>query len=323
MDRWIKRLAVILVVGAIAFFGFYMIDRWRPPAAPIVDRQLAAAEAAVQADPADIAARGRLADLYTVNGRYEDAILQYDAILETGQEQTLAHFGRANAYQGLGELDKAAADFQVVVDIAKQGEMAHVDPILNAAYYGLGSIALEQGKADEAVTHLEAAVAIKRSDADSLNLLAAAYLAAGEPDKAIETAKRAIAFVPLGWSEPYVTLAAAYADKGDAAHGEWANAMAELSAGETEQARTRLLAIADGPVALDAAIGLGLIYENEGDLAAAAEWYQKALAIDPADSSAVMGLERVTNPTTDASPAPAASPLPELPAPGEVEGGNG
>ena len=53
-----------------------------------------------------------------------------------------------------GDLDARGADYQAVVDIAKDGEMAHVDPTLNAAYYGLGSIALEQEQPADAVEHL-------------------------------------------------------------------------------------------------------------------------------------------------------------------------
>lgn len=322
LSRWIKRVALLFVLLLIAFVAFYAIDRFRMPTAPIADRQVQAAEAAVQANPADVAARGRLADLYTVNGRYDEAIAQYNAILDTGEEQELAHFGRANAYKRMGELDKAAADFQVVVDIAKQGEMAHVDPILNAAYFGLGQIALEQDRTDDAVAHLEAAVKIKRSDADSQSLLGAAYLKAGEPEKAIEAAKRAIDFVPLGWSEPYETLAAAYLATGDTPRSEWASAMAEISAGEPEQAKERLLAIAEGPAALDASIGLGLIFETQNDLDQAAQWYAKALAIEPENAAAVLGYERVAASLADVSPAPEASALPALPLPGNGEEGS-
>ena len=321
LNKWIKRVAAILVIAAIAFFGFYFFDRWRAPAAPIVDQQLAAAEAAVQADPADIPARGRLADLYTANGRYADAVAQYDAILETGKETQLAHFGRAFAYKGLGELDKAAADYQVVVDFASKGEMANVDPILNASYYGLGEIAMKQSRFQDAITNLEAAIRIKRSDADTLNLLGAAYLAAGENEKAVDTARKAIAFVPLGWSEPYQTLAAAYGKLGEADSAEWASAMAELSSGQADQAKTRLLALVDGPLALDAAIGLGVAYESQGDFPAAAEWYQKALAIDPENAVATLGLERSSNTVTDPNAIPG-HPTTPTPAPSAAADGN-
>ena len=317
LDRLVKRIAAILLIGLIAFVGFYVFDRWRMPAPPMIDQRTAALEGAVRDDPADITSRGQLADLYVATARYPEAIAQYDAILATGKEEELAHFGRGTALKASGDLDGAIVDFQAVVDIARDGEMAHVDPMLNAAYFALGSIALEQARPKDAVTHLLAAVTIKRSDADALNLLGRAYVGAGEPENAIEPLKRAIAFVPLGWTEPYTTLAQAYAATGNTARSEWAGAMAVLSGGDPTGARTRLLAISDGDAALEAAIGLGLVSETLGDGMAAAEWYGKALAIDPANAEARLGLGRVSSP--DAS----AAPLPDLPKPGQIEGGQG
>jgi tetratricopeptide (TPR) repeat protein len=296
LDRLIKRIAAILVVGTLVFVGFYVFDRFRMPAPSMVDQSIASLEAAVRADPSDVASRGQLADAYVVAERYEDAVAQYDAILATGKADELAHFGRARASQALGNLDGAAADYQAVVDIAKEGEMAHVDPTLNAAFYGLGQIALEQDRPAEAAQYLAAAVAIKRSDADALNLLGTAYVRNAEPAKAIEPLRSAIAFVPIGWSEPYMTLAQAYTDTGDPDRAEWAAAMADLSEERFDSATSRLEAILDGPAAIEATIGLALVSEVQGDAAAAADWYRKALAIEPANASALLGLTRVSLP---------------------------
>jgi len=317
LDRMVKRVAALIVILSIAFVGFYVFDRWRIPATPMLDQRVAALEQAVRDDADDITSRGKLADLYVAAKRYPEAIAQYDAILATGKQEELAHFGRATALQASGDLDGAAVDFGAVVDIAKDGEMAHVDPMLNAAYYGLGSIALEQARPKDAVTHLLAAVAIRRADADALNLLGTAYVQAGEPAKAIAPLQQAIAFVPLGWTEPYVTLAQAYAASGATAKAEWAGAMADLAGGDAAAAKARLLAISEGDAALDAAIGLGLVDERLGDGPGAAEWYGKALVIDPDNAAARLGLGRVSDP--DASSAP----LPQLPTPGGLDGGQG
>lgn len=315
LNGWIKRVALLLVVGAVLFAGFYLLDRWRPAATPIVDRQLAAAEQAVRDNPEDVSARGVLADLYVAKGRFEEAVVQYDAILETGKSDELAHYGRAAAYVGLDRLDEAAADYLAVVDIAKGGEMANVDPMLQAAYYSLGSIAMKQARPAEAITHLEKALAIKRSDADSLYLIGTAYVATGETEKAATALRGAVAFVPIGWSEPYVALVDAYTRAGDAALAEWAGAMADLANGQPEKAEPRLLALVDGSAAVDASIGLGLLYETTGNSAAAGEWYDKALALSPDNAAARLGKSRV-------SAGEAASPLPALPTPGMPAGGS-
>ncbi len=316
LNRLIRRVGVLLVVATIAFVGFYVLDRWKPPAPSIVSQEVLRLEEAIKAAPEDIAVRGRLADAYAVAGRYEDAITQYSLILETGASEQLAHFGRARAYRALEDFDAATADFLAVVEIAKAGEMAHVDPLLNASYYGLGEIALAQGKPEAAVDPLLRAVAIKRSDADALHLLGTAYVRSGEPAKAIAPLKAAIAFVPLGWTEPYATLGDAYTATSRPELAEWAYAMAELSDARPDAAEARLLTITEGPAAVDAAIGLGLVYETRGDGPTAAGWYERALALDADNAAARLGLGRVTAPTAVPS-------LPSLPKPGSGTEGAG
>ena len=315
LNRWIKRVLLLLVVGTIAFVAFYGLDRWRPATTPIVDQRLAALEQAVRDKPDDVASRGQLADTYVAKGRFDAALVQYDAILATGKEVELAKYGRADAYMGLGQLDDAAKDYQAVVDIAKGGEMANVDPMLEASYYSLGSIAMQQARPAEAIPFLEKALAIKRSDADALYLIGTAYVAMGETDKAETALGSAVDFVPIGWSEPYTALADAFTKAGKPAMAEWAGAMADLAAGKPALAEPRLLAIVDSDAAVEAAIGLGLLYETKGDTAAAADWYGKALAKSPDNAAARLGMSRVGAGSN-------ASPLPALPMPGASAGGN-
>lgn len=312
LNRWIKRVLLLLLVGTLAFVAFYAFDRWRPATTPIVDQRLAALEQAVRDKPDDVASRGELADTYVAKGRFDDALVQYDAIIESGKADELAKYGRAGAYMGLGQLDNAAQDYQAVVAIAAGGEMANVDPMLEAAYYSLGSIAMQQARPAEAIPFLEKALAIKRSDADALYLIGTAYVATGETDKAETALRAAVAFVPIGWSEPYAALADAFTKGGKTAMAEWAGAMADLAAGKPDLAEPRLLAIADGDAAVDAAIGLGLLYETKGNTATAAEWYGKALAKSPDNAAARLGMSRV---------GPGASALPALPVPGASAGG--
>jgi tetratricopeptide (TPR) repeat protein len=313
LNRLIKRVLLLLILGTIAFVAFYALDRWRPASTPIIDRQLSALEQQVRDTPDDVTSRGQLANTYVAKGRFEDAIVQYNLILETGKADELAKYGRAAAYMGLGQLDNAAADYQAVVEIAKGGEMGNVDPMLQASYYRLGSIAMQQGKPAAAIPFLEKALAIKRSDADSLYMIGTAYVATGDTDKAEAALRSAIDFVPIGWSEPYTALADAFTKAGKAAEAEWAGAMADLAAGKPELAEPRLLAIVNGEAALDAAIGLGLLYETNGDTATAAVWYGKALAKDPQNAAARLGMGRV---------GPGGSALPALPTPGAPAGGS-
>jgi tetratricopeptide (TPR) repeat protein len=303
LNRWIKRIALLFVVVLIAFIAFYVFDRFRMPAAPIVDRETAVLEEAVRADPADVVARGQLADVYYAKGRFDDAIEQYTVLIDADKEVYIASLGRAKANQQLAQYDQAITDYEKVVEIGVTGEMANVDPALASAYFGLGTIALIQERYEDAVEQLEKAKAIERTDADVLNALAKALIAIGEVDKAIEHLDLAVALVPIGWAEPYQNLEAAYTKKGEGDLAEWAGAMAAFVTGDHATAETRLLGIAEGDHALEAAVGLGLINEAKGDTAAAASWYQKALAIDPEDTSATLGLGRVRAPAATAAPA--------------------
>ena len=303
LNRWIKRIGLLLFVGVVAFAAFYAIDRVRLPQATIADKELTALEEAVRKDPSDIAARGKLADTYVAKERYEDAIVQYTAIIDSGNDLELAHLSRARAFQAMEKYDEAIADFEAAIKIAAPGEMANVDPLLESAYYGLGEIYLAQGKAADAVAQLEKAVSIKRSDADALLLLGKAYAANGDVDKAGEVLRNAVAFVPVGWVEPYQVMADLYTKAGDKEHAAWANAMVLSQTGNVDEAIAQLTPLAEGPAALDATVGLGLITESKGDLAAARGWYTKALAIDPENDAARLGLGRVGA----ATPAPSAT----------------
>jgi tetratricopeptide (TPR) repeat protein len=306
LNRWIRRVALLLVAGVVLFAGFYFLDRWRAPSTPIVDRQLSALEQAVRDDPEDVVSRGQLADTYVAKGRYEDAIAQYNLILDAGKQEQLARFGRAAAYMGLEQYDLAAADYERVIEIAAGGEMANVDRILEAAYYRLGSIAMKQGRPADAIPNLEKALLIKRSDADALYLIGTAYTATGNTERAIIALRSAVDFAPLGWSEPYTAMVDAYTKAGNPALAEWAGAMADLAGGRADLAEPRLKAITDEAAALDVAMGLGLLYETRGDSPTAAEWYAKALAIDPENAAARLGLSRVK---------PVGTALPALPTP--------
>jgi tetratricopeptide (TPR) repeat protein len=306
LNRLIKRAVLLLVVGTIAFVGFYFMDRWRPATEPIVDRRLSALEQAVRDKPEDVVSRGQLADTYVAKARYDEALAQYNAILDSGKEEELATFGRAAAYMGLEQYDLAKKDYERVVEIAKVGEMAKVDPMLEAAYYRLGDIAMRQDRPADAIAPLEKALAIKRSDADAGFLIGKAYAAMGDTQKAETALRAAVAFDPM-WNEPYAVLADIFSRTGKTAMAEWAGSMADVAAGKPDVAQARLLAIADdADAALDAAIGLGILYETQGDTASAGQWYGKALELAPANAAARLGMSRV-------GPVPAE--LPALPTP--------
>ncbi len=197
--------------------------------------------------------------------------------------------------------------------------MANVDQMLQVAYYGLGNIALQHGKPDEAIKQLMKALVIKRTDADAMNLLGAAYVKAGRAKEAIDPLREAVLFVPTGWADPYTTLAAAYTALKQPDEAEWAGAMAALAKAATpRRPRRGSRRSRPAPAAVDASIGLGLIAETTGDTAAAADWYRKAIAIEPKNESALLGLSRVTDGAGAAHP----TAQPSAARPSQGEGSN-
>ena len=307
LNRWIKRIALLFVVLLVAFVAMYAIDRFRAPQPAMIDKTLTALEDAVRANPADTVSRGRLADLYYAKKRFTDAITQYTALIEAKSDVELASLGRGKSYMQLQQYDQAKQDLQVVVQIARTGEMANVDPNLEAAYYNLGLIETAKGNPAGAIDFYSAALKITRTDADALNALGEAFIANNQADKALEPLRKAIALVPAGWAAPYQTLAQAYTKLGKADLAAWANAMATFESGDHSGAEAQLLKLVEGDAKVEAMVGLGVIYEQKGDSASAASWYAKVLAVDPSNVIAQMGLKRTSLTVPTAAPSPAAS----------------
>lgn len=309
-NRLIIASIIILVVGVPLIGALYFFDQYRPAGPSLVERDIEVAEAAVRDNPNLLTARLALAQAYAKTGRYADAVTQYDQILAAEPDAGTALLGRGAALIAMEQLDTATADFQRVVDLAADGEMARADPQLESAYFSLGVIALEQGRPQDAVVQLAKAVEIKRTDADALHLLGTALLAAGEPERAVTATRQAIDLVPIGWCQPYGQLGEAYTALKDTAGAQYANGMVALCEGRIDDARAALTSLAGGTYGVDALIGLGLLAETQNDAAAATDAYRKALAKDSDNFAATTGLSRVggtpsSAPSTGPAPSPA------------------
>jgi len=313
MNRLIVGSVLVLAIGIPLLGVLYVLDQYRTPGPSLIDRDIQVAEQAVTENPNLLTARLALAQSYSKNGRFADAIAQYDEILAASPDAGVALLGRGSAEISLDRLDAATADFQKIVDAAKGGEMANVDPQLESAYYSLGVIALKQGQPKEAVVQLASAIQIKRTDADALNLLGTALLQAGEPSRAVTATRQAIALVPIGWCDPYAQLETAYTSLNDAAGAQYATGMTAFCQGRPDEAKATLEPLTSGTYAVDALVGLGLVAETQNDAAAAAAAYSKALEKDPKNFAATTGLGRIGG-------IPSSSPV-ILPSAGPTSGG--
>lgn len=309
LNRLILGAILVLLVGVPTVGVIYFLDRAVDKGPTLVERRVGELEAAVRQNPNAINLRLELSGAYGAAGRTDDAIRQLDQVLAVSADDETALVSRGDLLLFKGDLAAAARDYQAVIAVTKDGEFADVDTQLHQAYYSLGSIQLKQGHPTDAVQSLLAALVINRTDGDTLHLLGAAYLAAGQAEKAVDPLRSAILFVPTGWAEPYAALAQAYGTLGPAAEAAWASAMVDFCQGRTDQARQALRALTAGPAATDAYVGLGLIGEKLGDAAAAAEAYRHALERDAQNFTARDGLGRVDpSPATSPVAAPTASP---------------
>jgi tetratricopeptide (TPR) repeat protein len=316
LNRLIVGIIVVLLVGIPLIGVIYFLDRNVDPGPSLQERAIATAEEAVRKEPNKVSVRLALAGAYLNGGRSTDAVAQFAEVLTAEPTHRLALVGRGKAYIEIGDLASAKKDFQTLIDLAKSGEQANVDPQMQQAYYLLGKIALTEDRPADAVTLLSSALQIDRADADAMNLLGTALIATGKPKDAIDVLRRAVAFVPSGWCEPYAQLSTAYTATGDADGTTYANGMVAFCEGRPEEAKTALQPLASSTYAVDAMLGLAMIAAEAGDFSAATSYYTKVLETDPENFNAITGLKGIatsdhgtaSSPVpTSASPAPSAS----------------
>ena len=292
-SRLPRLLGMVLVIGVLAFAGIYYQDQHVSAGPSMIELQTQSAEAAVKKAPNNIGARLALAASYRSVKRYDDSLKQYDEVLKGDKANRFALLGRGEVLIAKGDLEAAAATYHKITDVESKGEFAGADPQLEEARYYLGSIALKQGKTKQAITYLEGALKIQRTDSDALYLMGVARLKEGSTQLAIDSLKKALLFVPTGWCEPYSQLAVAYAKLNQAPQATYAGAMADFCLKKPDVAKGRLKTLTVGPVAVDALLGLGLIEETGSNNAEAVTWYQKVLTVDRTNITAISALSRL------------------------------
>ncbi len=324
-DRTLNRMVIgailILVIGIPLVIVLYVADRWVDPGPALVNRQVQTLETAVKADPNNVNVRLQLVGAYIADNRDADALTQLNQVLGIQSNNKSALLARGDLYNRRHDLEPARKDYQAIVDMMKDQEFAAEDREYGSALFGLAQVAIAANKPADAIAPLTTAAQMDGANADVLNLLGVAYLATGDAEKAIPNLRRAIAFVPTGWCEPYQSLSEAYGKQGNADEAAWATAMVDFCQKQPDKAKQALTALVGGPAAADAYLGLGMVAEQQGDRAGAATAYQKVLDRDPSNFNAQAGLSRAT----EASPAPGdtSTPTPTTPPTGvPASGGN-
>jgi tetratricopeptide (TPR) repeat protein len=295
MDRLIRVGVRALAVGVVAVAVIWFIQS-RDTTPTLVSRQIAAAEDAVRQAPEQTGLRLRLADMYRAAKRPDDALEQYDAVLKVEANQGTALLGLAEIFAEREELEKAKKAFGEIIGTTKGKQFAAVNPQLEAAYYGLASVLLKEGKAKDAAVAARNATKIEPADADAWYVVGTADIKAGSYRRGIAALRKVVLFVPTEWCDPYKQLATAYTAQRRKSQAEYATAMAQLCEKDPGGAAERLKPLTKGPVAVEAMVGLGMAAEAQSQRENAKRWYRMAVARDPENFNARTGLARLGEP---------------------------
>jgi tetratricopeptide (TPR) repeat protein len=293
LGRLLKWGSALFVILLVAFAVFYTLSQRVSTGPSVLERQISAAEAAVQESPKNLTARLALAQAYRASGRTDDSIGQYSEVLRVDKANMDALLGRGQTSLEAGKLDEAAVDFNAIIKASAGAEFARVDQRVGAAHYFLGSVQMRKGNPGAAAAEAQAALVVNETDSDALYLLGSALAAENKHADAVGVYLRALMFVPSGWCEPYESLQASWTKLSKPALSSYAQGMAQFCRGDHAAATATLKALTAGPAAADSMAGLGLISEMASDDTAAIDWYRKSLAKDPKNMNAMAGLSRL------------------------------
>ena len=288
----------LLLVIVVSFAVYYIWDRYshaegQTPA----ELDVARMETAVYEQPQDPGLRVMLAESYLQVGWYEQALEQADQVLHQHPENASAALISGISHVRLDRPEEALGPLHTFVALRKDGPMARSDTALEAAYYFLGESYVHLGQPAEAIEPLEAALLISPVDADALYQLGLAYHADGQPELAVQRYQKAARLVP-DFVEVYQAMVDSYSTLNQPDHVTYAQGMVAFSQKDYQAAVFQLERATEAlPDFAPAFLGLGLAYENTGDLQPALSAIQRALELDPGDFAAQQALGRLQSAT--------------------------
>jgi tetratricopeptide (TPR) repeat protein len=236
------------------------------------------------------AAANALGRIYTTQNRFDDAFALFERFLDEARrrgdqfDQVRFSLLLANAYVDHGDFGRAHAAVAEVLDLARQT----VDPMLRAGlFWSQSRVHLAQGEPDRAAEYARLAIATLKASEQTLEAARALLLLAfiendrGNPEAALELVEE---------GEPIV---AAAGETTDAAMFAVERARALSALGEGEEAAALLLGIVprlNAAAPKDAArayLAVADIFREQGDVARALELYELAVEQAPVPGRSV------------------------------------
>jgi serine/threonine-protein kinase len=187
-------------------------------AAPILDRAVAAARAAIRFRPDDAAAHFNLGFALLCQEKFDGAIAEFGTAIQLKRNDAAAHDNLGIALAKQGRRDEAIAEFRIAIRLEPDFADAHYNlgvflcdvkrdytgaeaefraairlgPDKAAAHYCLGNALEKQGKRDEAITEYRAAIRLEPNHPQAHNNLGTALEARGERDEAVAEYRTAV-----------------------------------------------------------------------------------------------------------------------------------
>jgi tetratricopeptide (TPR) repeat protein len=197
---------------------------------------------------------------FYLQGRWDEAIVQYQRALQISPDYALATDNLGNAFLQKGRVGDAVALFQKALQI---------DPTYADAHVSLGNVLFQEGKVDKAADQFQKALQIKPNLAIAHNSLGIALLQQGKVADAIAQFQKELEIAP------------------DEAPGHYSLALALMQTHRVDEAITEYQkGLATDPNFAPACISLGMALELRGRVEEAITQYQRALQLTPADLSA-------------------------------------
>ena len=192
---------------------------------------------------------------YFKQGRFDEAIAQYQNALAIKPDFADAHYNLGMVLDKKGQTDEAVSQYQEAIRIKPDDADAHNN---------LGNALGEKGRIDEAIQEYQEAIRIKPDDADAHNNLGVALVGKGQTDRAINQFQEAIRIKP---------------DHADA-HNNLGNALAQQGRLNEAQAE-RKIASRLRPDRAEVCFNLAVALAIQGRLAESVPEFQAALRIRP------------------------------------------
>ncbi len=187
VPAWLAALVLILLLAVFGVGGFLLRGTSARGERPTTGTKIQLLERDVERDPADSDSRLALGFAYQTEGRYQEALAQYERVLQEQPRDTAALYNKATI---LMQLDKAKEAEEVY------WEVLETSPTHVLAAKSLGEYYAAKGQYRSLLVAVRPAAEAKPTMADLQYLVGTAYEKLGQPASAIVHYRQALAYVP-------------------------------------------------------------------------------------------------------------------------------